>query len=71
MKINKLIPLEKNPFKGSGDDQIKKIAASIETFGKMMEIRKIVIDEAFTTHVEIGGLHIKTLINYEIRRRPY
>lgn len=52
MKINKLIPLEKNPFKGSGDDQIKKIAASIETFGKMMEIRKIVIDEAFTI---LGG----------------
>ena len=45
MKINELKPLEQNPFKSKGDEQIKKIAESIESFGKMMEIRKIVIDE--------------------------
>ena len=45
MKIELLKPLEANPFKSKGDEQIKAIASSIETFGKMMEIRKIVIDE--------------------------
>ena len=45
MKINDLKPLDKNPFKGKGDKQIEKIAKSIEDFERMMEIRKIVIDE--------------------------
>ena len=45
MKINELKPLDKNPFKGKGDKQIEKIAKSIEDFERMMEIRKIVIDE--------------------------
>ena len=52
MKITELKPLEQNPFKSKGDDQIKKIAASIESFSKMMEIRKIVIDE---TNTILGG----------------
>jgi len=45
MKINELKPLDKNPFKAKGDAQIEKIAKSIENFERMMEIRKIVIDE--------------------------
>jgi len=45
MKINELKPLDKNPFKSKGDRQIEKIAKSIEDFERMMEIRKIVIDE--------------------------
>ena len=45
MKINELKPLDKNPFKSKGDRQIEKIAKSIENFERMMEIRKIVIDE--------------------------
>ena len=45
MKINELKPLDKNPFKSKGDKQIEKIAKSIEDFERMMEIRKIVIDE--------------------------
>ena len=45
MKITELKPLEKNPFKSSGDEQIKRIAKSIQEFERMMEIRKIIIDE--------------------------
>jgi len=45
MKINELKPQDKNPFKSKGDRQIEKIAKSIEDFERMMEIRKIVIDE--------------------------
>jgi DNA modification methylase len=45
MKITELKPLEKNPFKSVGDEQIKKIAKSIQEFERMMEIRRIVIDE--------------------------
>jgi len=45
MKINELRPLDKNPFKSKGDRQIERIAKSIEDFERMMEIRKIVIDE--------------------------
>lgn len=45
MKIGELKPLEKNPFKSKGDKQIELIAKSISSFQKMMEIRKIVIDE--------------------------
>ncbi len=45
MNIEELKPLEINPFKGRGDNQIKQIANSIESFEKMMSIRKIVIDE--------------------------
>lgn len=47
MKIEKLRPLEKNPFRGKGDKQLKLIAESIAEFEKMMTIRKIVIDENF------------------------
>lgn len=47
MNIENLKPLEKNPFKSKGDKQIKLIAKSIESFEKMMTIRKIVIDENF------------------------
>jgi hypothetical protein len=45
MKINELKPLEKNPFKSRGDEQIKAIGKSIQDFERMMTIRKIVIDE--------------------------
>lgn len=45
MKISELKPLERNPFKSKGDEQIKRIAKSIKEFERMMEIRKIVIDE--------------------------
>lgn len=45
MKINDLKPLDRNPFKSKGDRQIERIAKSIEDFERMMEIRKIVIDE--------------------------
>ena len=45
MKVSELKPLEKNPFKSVGDEQIKKIAKSIQEFERMMEIRRIVIDE--------------------------
>ena len=45
MKISELKPLEKNPFKLKGDEQLDKIANSIESFKKMMSIRKIIIDE--------------------------
>ncbi len=45
MKISELKPLEQNPFKLKGDEQLEKIANSIESFKKMMSIRKIIIDE--------------------------
>ena len=45
MKVSELKPLEKNPFKSSGDEQIKRIAKSIQEFERMMEIRRIIIDE--------------------------
>jgi len=45
MKVSDLKPLEKNPFKSKGDEQIKRIAKSIQEFERMMEIRRIVIDE--------------------------
>jgi DNA modification methylase len=45
MKISELKPLEKNPFKSKGDEQIQKIADSIKSFEKMLSIRKIIIDE--------------------------
>jgi len=45
MKISELKPLEKNPFKSTGDEQIQKIADSIKSFEKMLSIRKIIIDE--------------------------
>ena len=45
MKVSDLKPLEKNPFKSKGDAQIKRIAKSIQEFERMMEIRRIVIDE--------------------------
>jgi len=45
MKVSELKPLEKNPFKSVGDEQIKNIAKSIQEFERMMEIRRIVIDE--------------------------
>ena len=45
MKISELKPLDKNPFKSKDDRQIERIAKSIEDFERMMEIRKIVIDE--------------------------
>jgi hypothetical protein len=45
VKISDLKPLEKNPFKLKGDEQLEKIANSIESFKKMMSIRKIIIDE--------------------------
>jgi ParB-like chromosome segregation protein Spo0J len=45
MKIEKLKPLEKNPFKSKGDKQIEKIGKSIKDFERMMSIRKIIIDE--------------------------
>ena len=45
MKIEELKPLEKNPFKVTGDKQIEAIGKSIKSFEKMMSIRKIVIDE--------------------------
>lgn len=45
MKLNKLHPLEENPFKSTGDEQIQMIAKSIKEFEKMMYIRKIIIDE--------------------------
>jgi len=45
MKITELKPLEKNPFKSKGDEQIQKIAKSIQDFERMLTIRKIVIDE--------------------------
>ena len=52
MDIKQLKPLEKNPFKSKGDKQIKAIGKSISDFEKMMEIRKIVIDE---TNTILGG----------------
>jgi site-specific DNA-methyltransferase (adenine-specific) len=45
MKTSELKPLEKNPFKSKGDEQIQKIADSIKSFEKMLSIRKIIIDE--------------------------
>ena len=45
MKISALKPLEKNPFKLKGDAELDGIAKSIQSFEKMMSIRKIVIDE--------------------------
>ena len=44
MKINELKPLEQNPFKNT-DAGIERIKQSISDFKKMMEIRKIIIDE--------------------------
>ena len=38
MKITELKPLEKNPFKSKGDEQIQKIAKSIQDFERMMSI---------------------------------
>jgi DNA modification methylase len=45
MYLSELKPLQKNPFKSRGDKQIAAIGRSIQEFEKMMEIRKIVIDE--------------------------
>ena len=45
MKLSALKPLEKNPFKLKGDAELDGIAKSIQSFEKMMSIRKIVIDE--------------------------
>ena len=45
MKVSELKPLEKNPFKLKGDAELDLIGQSIESFKKMMTIRKIVIDE--------------------------
>lgn len=45
MKVSELKPLEKNPFKLKGDAELELIGQSIESFKKMMTIRKIVIDE--------------------------
>jgi ParB-like chromosome segregation protein Spo0J len=45
LDINKLKPLENNPFKSKGDKQVEAIGKSIKSFEKMMSIRKIVIDE--------------------------
>ena len=47
MKLSQLKPLEKNPFKSKGDKQIAAIGKSISEFEKMMQIRKIVVDENF------------------------
>lgn len=52
MKISALIPLEKNPFKSKGDEQIRQIADSIQNFEKMMAIRPIIYDEQ---NVILGG----------------
>ena len=52
MKIKDLKPLEKNPFRGKGDEQLQRIGKSIQEFEKMMSIRKIVIDE---TNTVLGG----------------
>lgn len=52
MKISELKPLEKNPFKSKGDEQIQQIANSIQNFEKMMSIRPIIYDE---TNVILGG----------------
>lgn len=52
MKITELHPLEKNPFKSKGDEQIQQIANSIQNFEKMMSIRPIIYDE---TNVILGG----------------
>lgn len=45
MKLKDLRPLKDNPFKSTGDEQIKQIGQSIQEFEKMLSIRKIVIDE--------------------------
>lgn len=52
MKISELKPLEKNPFKSKGDEQIQQIANSIQNFEKMMSIRPIIYDEQ---NVILGG----------------
>jgi len=52
MKLSNLKPLEKNPFKSKGDEQIKKIGQSIQDFEKMMAIRPIVYDETMNI---LGG----------------
>lgn len=52
MKISELKPLEKNPFKSKGDEQIQQIANSIQNFEKMMSIRPIIYDEI---NVILGG----------------
>ena len=52
MKITDLKPLEKNPFKSKGDEQIQQIANSIQNFEKMMSIRPIIYDEQ---NVILGG----------------
>ena len=52
MKLSALKPLEKNPFKLKGDAELDSIAKSIQSFEKMMSIRKIVIDE---DNVILGG----------------
>lgn len=45
IKLSTLKPLEKNPFKSKGDEQIKAIGKSIQNFEKMMSVRQIVYDE--------------------------
>ncbi len=45
MKLTELKPLEQNPFKLKGDAELERIGNSIESFKKMMAIRKIIIDE--------------------------
>lgn len=52
MKISDLIPLEKNPYKLRGDAELEKLKNSIQSFEKMMSIRKIIIDE---TNTILGG----------------
>ena len=52
MKISDLIPLEKNPYKIRGDAELEKLKNSIQSFEKMMAIRKIIIDEKNTI---LGG----------------
>jgi len=45
IKLSSLKPLEKNPFKSKGDEQIKAIGKSIQDFEKMMAVRQIIYDE--------------------------
>lgn len=52
MQLSKLKPLENNPFKTKGDEQIKAIGKSIQDFEKMMAVRQIVYDEDFNI---LGG----------------
>jgi hypothetical protein len=52
IKLSSLKPLEKNPFKSKGDEQIKAIGKSIQDFEKMMAVRQIIYDEEMTI---LGG----------------